>query len=229
MTSECHVHLCVRAHSDIHSGCGEECQARHPGTDTCYRMHPSRPHTHTLWTGHYQAAPSLGSPQLGAGKHIQAPTTPPAMTPPIADWVGHGCLSACLHFACVRVSVSVFFCALVRVRRARALCVCVRAHARVELHAQRNRMVCVCLLLMAYVACDQLHTTYTHACTHTQQSAMVGGLYGSQGGYNRSPPVSGGLYGSQGGYSPRDQRQHYGSLYSTFGGDRQGVYDLYGR
>ena len=173
-------------------------------------MRPSRPHTHTLWTGHYQAAPSLGSPQLGAGKHVPAPATPPAMTPPIADWVGHRCLSAFCLCACFCFCLFVCTCA----------CACVRAHARVHLRAQRNSM--------AYVACDQLHATYTHACTHTQQSAMGGGLYGSQGGYNRSPPASGGLYGSQGGYS-RDQRQHYGSLYSTFGGDRQGVYDLYGR
>ena len=115
------------------------------------------------------------------------------------------CLCACFRFC-------LFVCT--------CACACVRAHARVHLRAQRNSM--------AYVACDQLHATYTHACTHTQQSAMGGGLYGSQGGYNRSPPASGGLYGSQGGYS-RDPRQHYGSLYSTFGGDRQGVYDLYGR
>ena len=116
------------------------------------------------------------------------------------------CLCACFRFC-------LFVCT--------CACACVRAHARVHLRAQRNSM--------AYVACDQLHATYTHACTHTQQSAMGGGLYGSQGGYTRSPPGSGGLYGSQGGYS-RDQRQHVGgSLYSTFGGDRQGVYDLYGR
>lgn len=62
------------------------------------------------------------------------------------------CLCACFCFLLVRVRA----CAC-------AVRLCASTNARVHLHAERNPM--------AYVACDQLHTTYTHACTHTHSKA----------------------------------------------------------